>query len=76
MALKFKRHSEKRLYFNGRDLFRERVNNRLSRDLFAERMEEFTGIRWYTTKVVRLEWKKRNYVTKEEMEAIQKALEI
>lgn len=77
MALKFKMHSEKRPYYKGRDLFREIRNNpKLSRGKFARRMEEFTGICWYETKVIRREQKKRNYVTKKEMQVILRALEI
>lgn len=75
MALKFKTQHENKQYFNGKDLLRELRSQGVSRDKFAERLEEITGIRWYPSKVVRMEQKKRNYVTKEEMQALQKALQ-
>lgn len=75
MAIKFKKHNETVFAFNGRALFQELRNRGISRDTFAERMEETTGVRWYPSKVVRMENQFVNYITKETMQAMLKALQ-
>lgn len=74
MALKFKKHKEIKPYFEGRELLRELRSQNLSRDEFARRMEEITGTTWYPSKVKRLEQKSVNYVDKEMIKALRKAL--